>query len=192
MKKVIKNVMLIVLMQVALGASGSNLTPTSDIINKVIDYNNELKTTRTVVKNANGKIIHEEIANVSNKFQLSLDLSSLQDGLYSIELDQDSEIKITPFVVFSNQVIMDESKSYSIFKPVIYKKGAFVYLSRLSFEKKNLKVKIFDVENNLIYFEQFKEKELLKRIYDFSKMYDKNFKVVLTTEGRTFIHNLRF
>lgn len=192
MKKVIKNVMLIVLMQVALGASGSNLTPTSDLINKVIDYNNELKTTRAVVKNANGKIIHEEIVNVSNKFQLSLDLYSLQDGLYSIELDQDSEIKITPFVVFSNQVIMDESKSYSIFKPVIYKKGAFVYLSRLSFEKKNLKVKIFDVENNLIYFEQFKEKELLKRIYDFSKMYDKKFKVVLTTEGRTFIHNLRF
>lgn len=190
MKKVIKNVLFIVLMQVAFNTSGSTLTPDPEIVNKEIDYNNELKTAKAVVKNAKGKIIYEEMVNVSNEFKIDLELSTLQDGFYSIELDKDSEINVTSFVVVSNQVILNEKKSYSIFKPFLRIKGTLVYLSRLSFEKKHLNVKVFDVENNLIYSEQIKEEEQLERIYDFSQVDEKKIKIVLTTEGRKFIQTL--
>jgi len=192
MKKVIKNVLFIVLMQVAFNASGSILTPHPEIVNKEIDYTNELKTAKAVVKNAKGKIIYEEMVNVSNDFKIDLELSTLQDGFYSIELDKDSEINVTSFVVVSNQVILNEKKSYSIFKPFIRIKGTLVYLSRLSFEKKHLNVNVFDVENNLIYSEQIKEEEQLERIYDFSQVDEKKIKIVLTTEGRKFIQTLEF
>ncbi|MBT8273877.1 MAG: hypothetical protein KJO77_08725 [Bacteroidia bacterium] len=190
MKKLINTVKLIALMFVGLNASGSIMIQNSDVVNSEIDSIRKNNSTKVVVRTEKGKIIHQKKVDNINFYLENLDMSFIPDGAYSLEFEKAFEIKITPFTVVYGQVVFDSENMHSIFKPVITTQGKLVLLRRLSFDKKVVKIKFFDLDNNLIYSEILGGKVELNRVYDFSERSDKNFKVVIYTDDKTFVQNI--
>ncbi|NNK59823.1 MAG: hypothetical protein HKP00_04340 [Flavobacteriaceae bacterium] len=190
MKKVLKNVTFLVLTLITVNVYSAKLELKK--FNSEIDPEIELKTTKVVVKNKKGRIIQQAMINLSETLLEDLELSSLPNGFYSFEIDKYSEIKITPFVVISNQVVIDQKNSQIIFKPVLRVNGMFVYLTQLNLEKKHMQVEIYDIDKNRIYTEVLKDDIKLERIYDFSKYKGMKVQIKLKSQNRTFVHNLEF
>lgn len=190
MKKVLKNVTFLVLTLITVNVYSAKLE--LEKFYSGIDPEIELKTTKVVVKNKKGRIIQQAMINLSETLLEDLELSSLPNGFYSFEIDKYSEIKITPFVVISNQVVIDQKNSQIIFKPVLRVNGMFVYLTQLNLEKKHMQVEIYDIDKNRIYTEVLKDDIKLERIYDFSKYKGMKVQIKLKSQNRTFVHNLEF
>lgn len=191
MKKLIKNGF-VLLMSVTFSIHTYSTSSFNAYEEIVLDSGYVTKGTLFIVKNTKGKIIHKKVFEKSENFNEDLGLLDLKDGNYTMELIKDLEIKVIPFKVVTNKVIIEDNKSYSIFKPFVCVKNRLVYLTRLSLHMEDLNLEIYDIENNLIYSEFIKEEMAVQRVYDFSKLDDKTFKIQMVSKGRTFVEKLQF
>jgi hypothetical protein len=148
------------------------------------------------IKDVFGLILYKESIKESGEFVKGFDLTSLPDGKYFFELDKDLEIAIIPFEVKMNTVEFNKELETTIYKPYITKKENRVLVSKLSLDKQPLEVKIYYDYNlgsyDLIHSETIEKSMNIQRAYKLSKNEKGNYKVVLKTEGHTFIEYLEF
>ncbi|MDX6745696.1 DUF3244 domain-containing protein [Polaribacter sp. PL03] len=134
------------------------------------------------IKDKNGTVIYSQEIKNSGTYSKILDLSKLEKGNYTTELEKDFEIVIKPFTVLDGQVSFNTEKT--IFKPVIRTEDNIVYISRISFDKAALNVSIY-YNDELIFSETAKdEKTLLNRVYKLSKEEIGNYKVVVNSNNK--------
>ena len=134
------------------------------------------------IKDKNGAVIYSQEIKNSGTYSKILDLSKLEKGNYTTELEKDFEIVIKPFTVLDGQVSFNTEKT--IFKPVIRTEDNIVYISRISFDKAALNVSIY-YNDELIFSETAKdEKTLLNRVYKLSKEEIGNYKVVVNSNNK--------
>jgi hypothetical protein len=106
-----------------------------------------------------------------------------------MELNKDMKIIVTPFKIENDKVEIFSDKEVVLYKPIVRSNGSKVYLSRLSMSGQPLKVKIYyDGDNNeeLIYSEKFKNQNIIERIYALDERLKGLYKIIVSTEGRTF------
>ena len=148
------------------------------------------------IKDVFGLILYKESIKESGEFVKGFDLTSLPDGKYFFELDKDLEIAIIPFEVKMSTVVFNKELETTIDKPYITKKENRVLISKLSLDKQPLEVKIYYDYNlgsyDLIHSETIEKSMNIQRAYKLSKNEKGNYKVVLKTEGHTFIEYLEF
>jgi hypothetical protein len=148
------------------------------------------------IKDVFGLILYKESIKESGEFVKGFNLTSLPDGKYFFELDKDLEIAIIPFEVKMNTVVFNKELETTIYKPYITKKENRVLVSKLSLDKQPLEVKIYYDYNlgyyDLIHSETIEKSMNIQRAYKLSKNEKGNYKVVLKTEGHTFIEYLEF
>ena len=137
------------------------------------------------IKDKNGTVIYSQEIENSGTYSKVLDLSKLEKGNYTTELEKDFEIVIKPFTVLDGQVSFDEEKT--IFKPVIRTEDNLVLISKLAFDKQPLKIAIY-YNDEVIFSETVTdEKNILKRIYKLSKEEKGDYKVVINSNNRSYI-----
>lgn len=185
MKKIIKNG-LVFIMIIGLGFNanaieGNSIETTTVVANE---------GTTVTVKAANGKVIISERLTTSEDLNNSAILGNLSDGTYTLELDNGLEIEITPFVVENASIDWRLNNKESVYKPIIQFDGERVLFSRLSLTKEPMVIRVYNKRNRIVFTETIKNQIEAQRVYDFSKMDDNNYKMVISSNDRTFYQTI--
>ena len=188
MKTTIKKYLVVIVMMLVTSINYANKNTAVKIVDgkKVrIEFESVKKGHTLSVKDKNGTVIYSQEIENSGTYSKVLDLSKLEKGNYTTELEKDFEIVIKPFTVLDGQVSFDEEKT--IFKPVIRTEDNLVLISKLAFDKQPLKIAIY-YNDEVIFSETVKdEKNLLKRVYKLSKEEKGDYKVVINSNNRSYI-----
>ncbi|MFD0990637.1 hypothetical protein ACFQ1R_11055 [Mariniflexile jejuense] len=148
------------------------------------------------IKDNNGIVIYKELILQTGTYTKGFDLTSLPNGNYMFELNKDVEIQSIPFNVLAKTVTFIKDSEKTIFKPVTRVKGDVVFMSRLSLSKAPLEIAIYFTDgtynsSELIYSETIKNTENANRIFKLTGKNKGDYKIVYTTEGHTFIEEIK-
>lgn len=187
MKNLIKTTLVVAVM---LGTCTSYANDTLETAPKVISnastFNNVKRGHQVSIKDISGATIYTEVVEINGDFNPSYDLTSLKDGLYTIELSKDFEIKIKAFVVASKTVTFLEKAEKTVFKPVFRTADNKVLISQLAInQEKPLEVKIY-FENELIHSETISDEVIINRVYNLQKDVTGSYKVILKANDRVY------
>ena len=154
-----------------------------------LEFYNVKKGALLSIKNEEGTIVYSlEIKNSGN-YSSVFDLSKLEEGNYTTELEKDYEIIIKSFSVLNGDITF--GKEQLIFKPVIRAKNNFVLISKLSFEKEPVKISLY-YNSDLIFSETLNSSgSLLKRIYKLSEKEEGSYRVVMHCDNKYYTKNFK-
>jgi hypothetical protein len=195
MKKVIRKGVLMLGILTTMASYANEVSYAS--INKetkrtILKLNKVKEGHRLVIKDANGVILYKEYIKDSGAYSKEFDLTELPDGKYVFEIEKDVEINIIPFKVVSSKVTFNKEEESTIYKPVVFKRGDLVYISRSNFTELPLEYKIYYAYNDdLIASENFKHDEPVKKVYNFSNARKGIYTVVFRTGGRVFVQKVK-
>lgn len=181
MKTIKKRVLVVVFMLVTLCNYANNVND----FNKNLDakkvkvvFNNVKKGQQLTVKDNNGIELHSEAVAIDGEFIKFFDLSSLIDGIYTIELNKYFTIAVKVIEVKNKNIVFVEESEKEIFKPIIKNKEDLVLISKVDFDKKPLKVAIF-YNGEVIFSETIKGEVILQRAYRLDKKIKGDYKVIV-------------
>jgi len=194
MKRLVKTSLVIVVMFATMVSYANEfplLTKERTKIVKNITFDNVKQGSLLLIKDSNEMILYKELIKKPGTYSKGFDLTALPDGDYYFELDKQVEIKVMPFQVKASIVEFKKDEEYKIFKPVVYVKGNYVYISRMSTVLKPIEIKVYNENDNLVFSEKIKEGKSLRRLYNFSKINEGNYTIIFKSEGRTFKNSLK-
>ncbi len=142
----------------------------------------ESKTSITV-KSLEGDIV---FTSNENNFNQDMLLVNLEAGVYYMEKESELLISVVPITITGNNITLIEEKRQNIFKPVVNGKGKFILFSRLSLNSSNMKIKIYNQYNELLYKEYVTGEIEANRVFDFSEIDLGTYKIVVQSNNRTF------
>ena len=163
-------------------------TPTNKVdIKKVkVEYKSVRKGHALTIKTENGLIIYKQLIETPGTYSKVFDLTNLENGLYTTELEKDFEIHIKKIEVKNGFVTFLKKENKKIFKPVIRTKDDLLLISKITFSEEPVKVVLY-YNNDIILSETIKDKELLNRVYKLSKSKKGTYKVVINTDNRSYV-----
>jgi len=155
-----------------------------------VAFKNVKKGQQLTLKNERGVKLHSETVSRTGLLTKVFDLSSLNDGIYTIELDKDYEIIVRTLEVKNNNVIFNADSKKVIFKPVIRNKKNILMISKIAFDKKPMKVALY-FNDNIIYAETLKNGKIFNRVYKLDKEIKGDYSVVLYNNTRSYFYNFK-
>ena len=188
MRTTIKKSLLVALMfGTLISYANENTTPTNtvDVKRVKVEYKTVKKGHALTIKTENGLIIYKQIIDSPGTYSKVFDLTNLEDGFYTTELERDFEIHVKKIEVKNGLVTFLKKENKKIFKPVIRTEGDLLLISKITFNKEPLKIVLY-YNNDVILSETVKGKELLNRVYKLSKSERGAYKVVINTDNRTY------
>ncbi|SDS45859.1 hypothetical protein SAMN05216503_3123 [Polaribacter sp. KT25b] len=139
-------------------------------INKTINaskvkivFENVKKGQQLTVNDKNGVQLHSETIYTKGKLIKFFDLSPLNDGLYTIELHKEFEVIIKSLEVKDKKVVFIKDSEKVIFKPLIRNEENRIFISKINFDKKPLKIDLY-FNGEIVYSETVKNQEFLNRV----------------------------
>jgi len=155
-----------------------------------VAFKNVKKGHQLTLKNEKGIKLHSEIVSRTGLLTKIFDLSSLSDGVYTIELNKDYEIIVKTIEVKNNIVISNEASKKVILKPVFRNKENILMISKINFHKKPMKIALY-FDNEIIYSENLESEEIFNRIYKLDKEIKGEYSVVLNINSRSYSHKFK-
>ena len=190
MKKVFKKCLLVIIMiNLMVTYAYSNVHKNDSNESKTsINFDRVKKGQKLIIKSEEGTIVYKELLDKSGTYRKEFDLTSLPNGRYYFELDKDLEIQIIPFIVQNTKVNFKKENTRSIYKPIVTTKENVVSINKLALNLEPLEINIYYDSGNheLIHTEKIKDKNNIQRVYRLLKSVNGKYKVVCTTQGRTF------
>lgn len=146
---------------------------------------NVKKRTHLFIKTVTGKVVYEQFENVSNTGIKDLDISSLKDGYYTLEINKDFEIDVLNFSVVQGEAIFHKETEKTIFKPIMRNKKNKILVSKLDFEGYPMKIAIYH-ENEVIYRDIVEGENLMKKVYVLQENIKGTYKIVAKANNRIY------
>ncbi|PQJ69151.1 hypothetical protein [Polaribacter butkevichii] len=140
------------------------------------------------IKNEYGITIYKQVIQSSGTYSKTFDLTNLEDGIYTTELEKDFEIDVKKLEVKDGFVTFLKKENKKIFKPVIRTEGDLVLISKIDFNKQPLKIVLY-YDNQVILSEKIEGEEVLNRVYKLSKSEKGAYKVLVYTDNRMYVKN---
>lgn len=160
-----------------------------EIEKTIIKLDNVKQGQLLIIKDYRGAVLYNEVLEKEGTYSKVFNLSELPQGEYYFELKKDLEIKVLPFKVKHQTVEILSEKEFTLFVPIIRSKKNKIYLSRMSMNNMPLKVNIYyegDNDEELIYSENIKNQNIIERIYALDERLKGLYKIIVSTEGRSF------
>ena len=195
MKSLIRKVVLMVVMVTGLvgkaNESDFNLKAT-ELNSKMVQFslNNYDGDIEIQVKDMQNIILHSENFQ-GTYYSKKFDLTTLPSGSYVFEVTGKTKVKNMTFKVTEDNVEFKDETLTVIFKPVITLKDKSVRISKLALNLEPLKIEVYDDTHDLLYSEILKGEMDLKRMLNFEEVPSGNYKISLTSNGKTFIENIK-
>lgn len=193
--KTFKKVVLVVFMLGTLSNYANDKKKFKGIANakKVkIEFANVKKGNYVSVKDSFGATLYSEEIKSDGNYSKFFDLSSLQTGSYTLELENNAEIIENSFSKEGKKIIFKSEKAKTINKPTIYLKNNSIYLSKLNFDKENLEINVF-YEGTKVHTEVLKSKSnSLSRVYKLLNNKKGEYTIVAKNNGRNYIKRFKF
>jgi hypothetical protein len=187
MKKILTKSLLVTLMFGAfISYATENPSEKENTNSTKIVLNDVKKAPFLFIKNTTGKIIHEQLLNITVAITKEFDFSSLENGYYTLEINKDFQIDIKPFTVISGEAIFHKKAEKIIFKPVIRTEKNKILVSKLDFEAISIQISIY-YEDEIIYTDIVKGAFLIEKIYALQEDKKGNYKIVTKANDRIYI-----
>ena len=142
------------------------------------------------VKDKNGLQLHSETVSSQGELIKFFDLSTLNNGVYTIELNKEFKIVIKSLLIKDNNVSFIKDSEKIIFKPVIRNKENLVLISKVNFDKKPVKITLF-YNDEVIYSETLKDELMLKRVYRLDKELRGNYTVIVYCDDESYSNEFK-
>ena len=170
--------------------ANNNTEPTNTVAVKrvKVEYKAVKKGNALTIKNEYGTTIYKQVLQSSGNYTKTFDLTNLEDGIYTTELEKDFEILVKKLEVKDGFVTFYKNENEVIFKPVIRTEGNLVMISKIAFNNKPLEVTLY-YNNSIILSEKVAGEELLNRIYRLSNEVKGTYKVIIHTDNRSYRKN---
>ncbi|MCK8479100.1 hypothetical protein [Psychroserpens algicola] len=137
------------------------------------------------LKDSQGVILHKEVISGQGKYAKHFDLTALEDGYYTIELDKDVEILVKPFKIDANKVTFLTYRDSRVFKPMARLDNNQLYVSQLALDNEPLKVELY-YNDEIIYKDELEGDKILERVYALSKEQKGDYYIRMTSGKRRF------
>ena len=161
-------------------------------INKkvTVEFKNVKKGHSLTIKDENGTELYSETMVENGNLSKILDVTSLDEGNYVIEMDKDYEIVIKKFQVSPNQVILLSDEEKVVFKPVFRNQDNIVMVSKIEFDQEPTQIVIY-FENEVIFSETVKNETLLNRVYKLDAEKKGSYKVFVYSQDRKYSNTFK-
>ena len=183
MKKTIVTVAM--LLGLTTSYAAKNLESTPNVVLNEINIHSIKKGSRLTVINTKGTIIYSEIIKKNASLSQNFDFSNLKDGIYTIELTHDFEVKIQKIAVANHKVSFLEDTTSVFYKPLVRNQDHKVYVSKLELSNQELTVTLF-YEGEEIYSETTKDEPIFERIYTLDSNKKGAYSVVVNANNRNY------
>lgn len=185
MKTLVKKSSLLVMLFVGL-ANYAGEKKIAKIDRIKIEFSVVKKGQTITIKKFKEETVYRQIIKKDGSYRKLFDLSALENGNYTVELDKDFEVLIKSFKVEDDRVIFYDDDFKKIHKPYIRNKKELLLISKFNFDNAPLKITIF-YENEIIFTETVKTKDLLKKAYRLSENQEGAYKVVVNCDNRIYV-----
>jgi len=138
------------------------------------------------IKDSDNLILYSEIVKKSGKYSKDFNLTNLPDAEYSIEIDQQKNIKIIPFSVKSSIALIAKNDARTFSKPEVVVKGNYLYVSKKMHEKQTLEIDVYFEGYDLAYNKKYKNVDSVSKVFDFSTSKKGRYVIVFKSEGKIF------
>ncbi len=189
MKTKMKKIIVVALMFGTLIGYANEHTNNNDLEAKKtvkVEFSNVKKGQTLSIKNDQGVTVYNNEIKNSGTYSKTFDFSALEDGIYAAELNKDFEIVIKQFYVKNGLVTFLNNKNEKVFKPVIRAEKHLLYVSKIDFNNQPLKIVIY-YKNEAILSETIEGEKFLKRVYKLSENEAGNYKVIISTNNRSYV-----
>jgi hypothetical protein len=190
MKTTIKKYLVLVMMLGTFISYANESNNSFDIIDGKrvkVEFKTVKKGHMLSIKDENGVVMYSQEMKRSGTYSQVFDLSKLEKGNYTTELEKDFEIIIKYFSVLGGQISFKDEKT--IFKPVIRIKENLILISKMNFEKESLKITLY-YDDEIILSEKVKgADDILNRVYRVSEKIKGNYKVVVNSNNRSYMQD---
>ncbi len=151
---------------------------------------NEIKSEIKIsIKDKYGYKLYKKIVKAEDgKFLQKFSFSNLPDGTYKLEIEDDLKVVLLAIDVEDNKIVSKKIADEKVFKPVVYKKGENVYVSKFSPEKEPLKVVIYNKDYDVVHAETLEGKVDLGRVYSFPESGD--YTIAVQSNNKTYEHTV--
>ncbi len=143
------------------------------------------KGQRYYIKNSEGKVLHESIAQESNTYDKVFEFNSLENGYYSLEINDDFQIDVIPFTVVGGNTTFYNKEEKVIYKPVVRTENNNLLVSKIEFDATPLHVTIY-YEGKVIFRDTVKGGNVLQRVYKLRQDIKGDYKVVMKANDRKY------
>jgi hypothetical protein len=133
-------------------------------------------------------VLFSEKIDRNGSFAKRFDFTALNDGAYSLELEKDFEIIVTPFIIQANNVVFLEKNEKVIFKPVVRTENNQLLISHMSLEEQPLKIELY-YNGERIFKDQLTGHKILNKIYRLSAQEKGSYYLSMSSGGRFFVKN---
>jgi hypothetical protein len=188
-----KIILVVVFMLGTLFSYANNDKGLNNIVNTAkveVAFKNAKIGHKLTIKDENGTKLHTEIVSKEGKLNKVFNLSNLEDGKYTVELNKDYEIIVKTLEVKGNKVIYNKASKKTIFKPVVRNKENLLMISKIAFDNKPIKIALY-FEGNVIFSETVKNKTIVNRTYKLDTKETGNYKAIIYSNNRSYVHSFK-
>ncbi|MEO9953159.1 DUF3244 domain-containing protein [Nonlabens sp.] len=179
-----KNLLFVALMLTVLTSYAADVTsivPPKSVT--VVQFDNVKKGHQLTIKDAANITLYNETISLTGNYTKQFDLTTLENGSYTIELNKDSEVLTRTFNVENG--IVDLSTEMTFYKPVATKRNDQLFVSQLSSNDEVLDVLIY-YNNELVHKEAISDSSNLKRVFQLSPDRKGEYYIIMKSAGKSF------
>ena len=178
MKKIVRSIAVVALMfVVATGlANEPKLSVTSNAeksLNFVMDEISE--QTSISIFDKQGVIIYSEDLAAAHIYSKKFNVNNLPQGGYFFKVEDDLKETIFAFFVEDSKIVIAEKNVNT--KPVFRRKEGKVYLNLLNLDKKDVKIKVLDNNDRVLFEEIISNTSLVEKVFNFENAFDGNYTI---------------
>ena len=137
------------------------------------------------IRNANSIIMYSDVIEMAGNYARTFDLTGLENGKYTTELEKDFETIIKPFLVENRLVTFLPEENKTIFKPVIRIEDNLLLISKISLENQPVKITLY-YKGDVIYTENTRDGKILNRVFRLLKNKKGNYTVAISANEKKY------
>ena len=171
-------------------ATEKNISTTIDGKKVKVEFTAVRKGQVLSIKNANSIVMYSDIIEMAGNYARTFDLTSLENGKYTAELEKDFETIIKPFLVENGLVTFTPEENKTIFKPVIRTQDNLLLISKISLEDQPVKITLY-YKGDVIYTETSKDTKVLHRALRLLKNKKGNYTLAISADNKNYRKNFK-
>ena len=192
MKTIIKKYLVAVtfLLSLVSYATEKNISTTIDGKKVKVEFTAVRKGQVLSIKNANNIVMYSDVIEMAGNYTRTFDLTNLENGKYTAELEKDFETIIKPFLVANGLVTFTPEENKTIFKPVIRIQDNLLLISKISLEDQPVKITLY-YKDAVIYTETSKDTKVLNRALRLLKNKKGTYTVAINADNKNYRKNFK-
>ena len=171
-------------------ATEKNISTTIDGKNVKVEFTAVRKGQVLSIKNANNIVMYSDVIEMAGNYARTFDLTNLENGKYTAELEKDFETIIKPFLVANGLVTFTPEENKTIFKPVIRIQDNLLLISKISLEDQPVKITLY-YKDAVIYTETSKDTKVLNRALRLLKNKKGTYTVAINADNKNYRKNFK-